>query len=86
VICELVHPALAAVTIYLTTEAPPDVLIRIWEISDPAPELNPLVNDPETNEAVQLKVAPMMLLESWISVLVPEQIVGAEGLADNERT
>lgn len=85
VIGELVQPLAVAVIVYLTTAEAIEVLVSVWAITGPDPALKPAVEDPENNAALQEKVAPIILLVSWILILFPEQTVWDVGLAVNER-
>jgi hypothetical protein len=75
------HPGAVAVIEYLTTAELPEILLSVWEIIGPDPALKPLAV-PDCRLGVHVKEAPVMLLNIWISVASPEQIVCAKGLED----
>jgi len=80
VVAELEQPPPVAVMVYLTTSAAFDALIRVWEITGPEPELNPVVTVPVNNTASQVKTVPKILLDNETLVVPPEQMACEEGL------
>ena len=81
IVVELEQPPLVAVRVYLTTSATFDVFIRVWEITGPVPELNPVVTVPVNNMASQVKTVPKILLDREILVVPPVQMDCEAGVA-----
>ena len=81
VVAELEQPPLLAVMVYLTTSAVLEVLMRVWEITGPVPEPNPVVTDPVSKIASQVKTVPKILLDREMLVVPPVQIACEAGSA-----
>jgi hypothetical protein len=75
-----VHPLAAGVMVYVTVAGSVPEFVSVWAIRFPLPLLKPAA-DPVVRAAVQLKVAPAVVLVRAIPVVEPEQKACEAGVA-----
>ena len=74
------HPLAAGVMVYVTVAGSGVAFVSVWAILFPLPLANP-VAIPEVSAAVQVNVAPGVVLDKAIPVVPPEQKVCEAGVA-----